>query len=156
MKKITSFIMVIILMIGLVGCTPFRNSSLEKKFSFSGEIENVQVSKGIAIIGGKNEKFNGGQLKITDPNKTDFTKYEMTFYVLNGEERWTILSNKVEHLDDTIELKELEIGEITGQVLNTNMDENQFKENLYFELITTDEKGNTSTYTVPMEVKEEA
>ena len=154
MRKTASLVMALALVLALVGCGNSNSQLPEKKYSFSGENEELQVYQGTAIIGGEEETFNGGKLEIKGEGFSNLTEYTMTFYIPNGEDRHTILSNTVQDTTDVTNLKEEEIGQITGQVLNTDMDESELTDNLYFELITTDESGETKTYTVPMEVKE--
>ncbi len=152
MKKVTSFAIALVLLFALVGCTNSTPSSIERVYSFSGESNEIRVINGVAVIGGEKETFYGGTLELKNDNFKDITGYSIKFYISDGTENWTLLNNVVKDETGTFELKNQETGRITGQVLNTNMDENAFEEHLYFELVTTDENGVTETYTVPMKV----
>lgn len=152
MKKITSFAITLILLLALAGC---RAASAARVYSFSGESDELRVINGVAVIGGENETFYGGELEIKNDSLQNAVAYDMNFYVSDGTEAWTLLSMTYKNeANDALKIENQEIGQITGAVLNENMDESALQNHLYFDLLLTDENGKTQTYTVPMEVTE--
>ena len=154
MKKAISFVIAMGLLLSLVGCGSSETAPSERVYSFSGENNEIRVISGRAVIGGETETFSGGTLEIKTDDFDRVTAYTMSFYISGGDEPQTILSNKVQDTTAPFQLKNQEIGQITGEILNADMDENALKENLSFKLDVTDENGNSETYIIPMEVQE--
>ena len=154
MKRILSVILTLVLLIGLVGCSDTKVEPIERVYSFSGEIEEMRVINGVAIIGSDTETFYGGILELKTETFYGVTKLNTKFYISDGSENWTIINNAVQDETGTFSLKNQELGQITGPILNSNIKLSEFEENLYFKLDITDKNGNIQTYTIPMEVKE--
>ena len=153
MRKLFSFMLTLVLLFGLVGCSDTKAENTERVYSFSGEIEEMRVINGVATIGSDTETFYGGLLELKTETFDSVTKWNAKFYISDEPENWTILNNVIQDETGTFSLKNQELGQITGPILNTNMKLSDFEENLYFKLEITDKNGNLKTYTIPMEVK---
>ena len=154
MKKITGSLIASVLLLALVGCGTSKTPPIGRVYSFSGEGEKIRVLNGVAVVGGESDTFYGGTLELKTDDFKPISGYRLEFYLSDDTENRTILSNAVTDETGTIQLKNQEIGQITGPILNKNVEESRLKEHLYFDLIITDENGDTERYTVPMEVTE--
>lgn len=159
MKKLIAFQIVAVLCFGLfTGCSHNDEDRQEKPtvFSFCGESEQFTIMNGVIVISADEEVFYGGDLKVTnDECFADITSYSVTFYTLkNGEER-TIMSNSVvDQTGSTINVAGV-LGKMSGKdiLIGTKVEKaNELKDNLYFELNTTDLNGNQNTYQVQLTV----
>ena len=154
MKKISSVMLTLVLLLGLTGCGDTKVEPTERVYSLSGEIEELRVINGVAVIGSDTETFYGGMLELKTDDFNSVIKLDMEFYISDSSDNWTILNNVVQDETGTFSLGNQELGKITGSILNTNMELSEFEENLYFRLDITDKNDNVETYTIPMEVKE--
>ena len=139
----------------LAGCNTSSESNEEqslKVYSFSGENEYISVSNGVIILDGKDEICYGGDLKVTSDDFGDITTYSTTIYI-NGSEKETLLSNSVDdQTGGTIDLSG-NIGKIYGDILK-DRDADKLTDNLWFELKTTNLRGEENTYQVQLETTE--
>lgn len=139
----------------LAGCNTSSENNEEqslKVYSFSGENEYISVSNGVIILDGKDEICYGGDLKVTSDDFGDITTYSTTIYI-NGSEKETLLSNSVDdQTGGTIDLSG-NIGKIYGDILK-DRDADKLTDNLWFELKTTNLRGEENTYQVQLETTE--
>ena len=139
----------------LAGCNTSSESNEEqslKVYSFSGENEYISVSNGVIILDGKDEICYGGDLKVTSDDFGDITTYSTTIYI-NGSEKEPLLSNSVDdQTGGTIDLSG-NIGKIYGDILK-DRDADKLTDNLWFELKTTNLRGEENTYQVQLETTE--
>lgn len=157
MKKLSAFILAMIMSFALVGCETFSQSDKEasavKVYSFSGQNEVCSVINGVAVIEPGFETMYGGMFRVDEGAFEDMTSYSMTFYISADGENNPILSHSVRYTTGSFELHHQEIGRITGDVFSDS-EAAALKQNLYFELETTDKDGKTQKHIIPMEVKE--
>ena len=138
----------------LAGCNTSSESNEEqslKVYSFSGENEYISVSNGVIILDGKDEICYGGDLKVMSDDFSDITTYSTTIYI-NGSEKEILLSNGVDdQTGGTIDVSG-NIGKISGDILGDSDD--KLTDNLWFELKTTNLRGEENTYQVQLETTE--
>ncbi len=153
MKKVLSIVLVLSMVLAVAGCGKEDKSLAQRVYSISGECDEFRIINGIAVIGGEKETFYGGNLEIKTDNFKNICDHSFKYFIDNGKDNDTIMHNVV--LDETskYDLKNQETGQISGPVLNSNIDISSFKNNLYFELSITDENGESKTFTVPMTVR---
>ena len=115
----------------LAGCNISSENNEEqslKVYSFSGENEYISVSNSVIILDGKNE-------------------------ICYGSEKEPLLSNSVDdQTGGTIDLSG-NIGKIYGDILK-DRDADKLTDNLWFELKTTNLRGEENTYQVQLETTE--
>ena len=156
MKKImAATLSLLVCAVLLAGCNTSSENNEEqslKVYSFSGENEYISVSNGVIILDGKDEICYGGDLKVTSDDFGDITTYSTTIYI-NGSEKEPLLSNSVDdQTGGTIDLSG-NIGKIYGDILK-DRDADKLTDNLWFELKTTNLRGEENTYQVQLETTE--
>ena len=148
MKKLSALFLSATLLLSLSGCGVEQKPEL-KVYSFSGKNEVCSISDGVAVISEDYETLYGGKLEVSEGDFQDITSYTMTFFV--GEE--PVLSHAAADTTGSFELAEQQIGQITGDVFSKEAEE-KLEQNFFFELKTQNDKGETNTFTIPMEVRE--
>ncbi len=154
MKKVISLVLVLGMVLTLAGCGKKGKALVQKVYSFSGECDEFRIINGIAVIGGEQETFYGGKLELKIDDFKNISGHSFEYYIDNGGENHTIMNNAMINERSTFDLKNQETGQISGTILNFNIDVSTFEHNLYFELSVTDENGENITFTIPMDVKQ--
>ena len=159
MRKIMTAVLAVVLMTAILsGC----NQTAEKKqdssvqvYSISGENEYFSLSNGVIVLNTEEEVLYGGVLEEKDPALSDIKAFSTTFYVMEGEEKHTLLSNSV--VDQTGGA--IGVSGVTGKISGANIlhgaEAKDWMNHLYFELKTTDLSGQENVFTlqlVPIEV----
>lgn len=163
MKKLIAVLIVTVLCFSLfTGCSYNDEDSQENPtvFSFCGESEQFAIVNGVIVISADEEIFYGGDLKVTDDEYfSDITSYSVKFYTMtNGETRTIMHNSVVDQTGSTINLAG-DLGKMSGEdiIIGSKVEKtNELKDNLYFELNTTDLNGNQNTYQVQLTVTEVA
>ena len=120
-------------------------------YSFSGENEQFKISNGVVVLTSTKEILYGGNLKINQEKFTDITAYSMEFYLLSDGKKEILLSNAAtDKTGSTIDIYG-EIGKISRDVIS-NITADHLENNLYFELKTTNSKGEKNKYQLKMDV----
>lgn len=150
-KVLIVFTLIFVVM--LVGCSKGENKV--EVYSFSGNNDHIQITNGVIVLSEDETVFNGGNLELLKSGYSSITSCSMTFYVMSGSEKITVLSNSIEDLTgENIECLD-SLGKISGNdVLTTiaNEDESHWKNNLYFELTARDSDGNEFAENVQLTV----
>lgn len=127
-------------------------------YSFSGANEYFSLTNGVVVLGAEEEVFSGGDLNISDEEALgDIASYSATFYTLIDGEKHIIMSNSV--VDQTggkISLSG-DLGKMSGGdfiIRNKVEDPSDWKNNLYFELVTTGLDNKENTYQLQLSVTE--
>ena len=149
MKRLVKFVAVLGLLLAMVGCYKNEEPKASRVYSFLGESEELRLTNGIIVIGEK-DAFYGGILETKGDGFDSIKKYIAQFYIEGNDE--TILNNAVIDETGSFELKNQEIGQISGEIFN-DAKENSLENGLYFELTITDDSNSTRSYTLPMEIK---
>lgn len=156
MKKLAIFVLTLTLVLALVGCGKTEPEYL-RVYSFNGENEQFTVSNGVIVLDDSEEIFSGGDLKAIDDFFADVAFCSVTFYIQQDDERKIILSNSVVDMTGGSVDFTGDLGQISGDgVLVGNKIENitYLENNLYFELITTDNAGTENTYQIKLSLTE--
>lgn len=159
MKRLIAFLLAMTLCV-LTGCSLNEDDKSDEAtvYSFYGNHELFTIMNGIIVISADEEIFYGGDLKVTDDECfSDIASYSVTFYTLkNGEER-TIMSNSVvDQTGSSINISG-DLGKMSGEdiIIRSKVENaNELKNNLYFELNTTDLSGEQNTYQVQLTITE--
>lgn len=157
MKKISAIISVL-----LCGCILFSGCRFpieeEPKeapavYSFSGENEQFSISNGVIVLDFSKEILYGGEFKEKQETFSDIVAYTMTFYIMSGEGKDILLSNRFEDQTGGMVNISGEIGKISGDAF-IKTDAEELQNNLYFELETTNLDGKENTYQLLLNVTE--
>lgn len=152
--KIWIFIAVFLMIVS--GCGKEEAKPL-KVYSFSGENDQIAVSNGVIILSDTEEIFSGGQLKTTGAEFVDITFYFTKFYIISGIEKETIFSVGFEdQTGNAVQVSE-ELGKISGEGAFSRIkldDAGNWKNNLYFELVTRNKEGKERVYQLQMHLSE--
>ena len=161
MKKVLVLLFATILCLGMfVGC--FQNDENETKefavYSFCGENEQFTITNGVIVIDADEEIFYGGDLEVINQECfSDISSYSVTFYTMTNEEKRTIMSNSVvDQTGSSINVSG-DLGRMSGEdiIIGSKVEEaDDIKNNLYFELNTTDLYGEQNTYQLQLAVTE--
>ena len=153
MKKILYVTLILVMVLAIAGCGNAKSETAQQVYSFWGENEEIRIMNGVAVIGGEQETFYGGILEVKGDLFREITGYSMRYSISDGTESWTILNNVVaDETGTTFALQNQETGQITGQLLNSNMEESALCDGLSFELTVVDQDGVPQTFTLPLEV----
>lgn len=157
MKKLIACVLALVYILSLSACDSAKQEQVVV-FSFCGENELFAISNGVIVLGNTEEVFHGGDLEII---RTDLfagiTSYSTTFYTITNGEQSVILSNSVIDTVSSSTNINNDLGRISGdKVLTGRRVENteDLKNNLWFELNTTDVNGKTSTYQLQLKLTE--
>ncbi len=143
MKKLIALVLMLICMLGLVGCSNHQEEVVT--LSFRGEHEYFAISNGSIILNDSEEVFEGGNLEIVKPNLfVDVGSFSTAFYTVRNEEKHIILSNSV--IDQTG--SEVNISGDLGKIAGSDIIGREIEsiDNLWFELKTTDLNGKENVY----------
>ena len=159
MRKIMTAVLAVVLLTAILsGC----NQTAEKKqdssvqvYSISGENEYFSLSNGVIVLNTEEEVLYGGVLEEKDPALSDIKDFTTTFYVMDGEARHELLTVSV--VDQTGGSAHVagDTGKISGANILHGAEAQDWMNNLYFELKTTDMSGLEIVFTlqlVPVEV----
>lgn len=159
MRKTMTVVLAVLLMTAILsGCNQKSGEQQESPlqvYSFSGENEYFSLSNGVIVLNTEEEVFYGGVLEEKNYALSGIKSFSMTFYVTEGEEKHTLLSNSV--IDQTG--GSVHVSGDTGKISGTNIlhgaDAQDWMNHLYFELKTTGLSGQDNVFTlqlVPIEV----
>ena len=148
MKKWIVSILTIVFMLTLVGC---NNAKQEKTYSFYGTHEYFSISNGKIVLNDTEEFFEGGNLEIAQPDKfSNIVGFALNFYTIKNGEKHFIRSTSI--LDQTgngaVNIS-CNLGRTSGENINDiigNISIDELKQNLWFELKTTDINGKENSY----------
>ena len=152
MKKVKEFLLAIMVVLAFAGCSKTEEST-GKVYSFHGENEVCSVENGVIVVSPASNVFYGGDLEGSEAEFADITAYSTTFYVFaNGEKRTLLQMESVDQTGGSLSINQ-QIGQITGGSYG-DVKEEDLKNNLYFELETTSQNGETQNYQIKMDVVE--
>lgn len=157
MRKKILFILAFVCVFTLTSCS---NTKEEQVFtySFHGENEYFAISNGSIVLSESEEVFDGGNINIIKTELFDgVAAYSATFYTLRNGEQRTLMSNSVvDHTGGSIHIEE-DLGRISGDgfIIGSkaeNIDE--LRDNLWFELKTTDLNSAENVYQIQLTLSE--
>ena len=139
----------------LAGCNDTEQITT---YTLRGEHDYFAISNGSITLSDAEEVFDGGDLQITQSGVfEEVASYSTTFYMIADGERRIILSNSVvDQTGGTISI-EGDLGKGTGDgfIIGNKVEKiDDLKENLWFELKTTDLNGNEEVYQVQLTLTE--
>lgn len=157
MKKILALTLMASLV--LTGCKQNESKQHLIVFSFHGSNEQLTITNGIIVFHGENSIFSGGDLSVNEDFPTDITSCSLRYYFTSNNKDQTILSNSIiNHKNSSISIEGY-LGKISGEdtfLDNTNIEESitNLKNNLCFELLTTNSNGTENVYHINMTLSE--
>ena len=151
--QIATLCLCVVLM--LAGCNDTEQITT---YTFRGEHDYFAISDGSITLSDAEEVFDGGDLQITQSGVfEEVASYSTTFYMIADGERRIILSNSVvDQPGETISIEgDLGKGAGDGFIIGNKVEKiDNLKENLWFELKTTDLNGNEEAYQVQLTLTE--
>lgn len=109
---------------------------------------------GVIVLSSAEEIFYGGDLKANQEKFNDITEYSMTFYIMSSNKKESLISNSVVDMTGgTIHISG-DIGKRSGAGTMIKELTDELKNNLYFELETTDLDGERSNFQLQLSVVE--
>lgn len=151
MKKWTAFVLALVCVLGLVGCS--NNQKEVVTLSFGGEHEYFVISNGSIVLNDTEEVFEGGDLETVQSELfADVVSFSTTFYTMRNEEKHIILSNSViDQTGGTVNING-SLGKATGtEIIGREVED---IDNLWFELETTDLNGKENVYQIQLTLTE--
>ena len=148
MKKLIALFLALVCVLALAGCQE-RVSTC----SFRGEHEYFTISNGSITLEDKEIVFDGGNIEITQSGFFDeVASYTTTFYMLTNGEQKIILSNSEINQTGEATTIDSDLGSISGEGILGNEVKNVdgLKDNLWFELKTTDLNGTENVYQIQL------
>lgn len=134
----------------LAGCGPKLEEEPLAVYTFSGKNEICSISNGVIVLTSEQEIFYGG---VLDGEVPKVVAYTMTFYIRSGSDDIVLLSNSVtDTTGGTIDIAG-EMGKVSGDILK-KAETDDLRNNLYFELTTTNLDGEETTYQLQLSVTE--
>lgn len=157
MKKIVAFIFIAIL--SLTGCGKMEPAEPLMVYSFHGENEQLKVTNGVIVLSDGNDVFYGGDLEVSEDFPSNIISFSTTFYVASENKDQILLSNSVVDRTGSCIQVDGDLGKIAGEggswgtvVNGAQIDD--LKNNLFFELTTTDINGEENVYRLQMLLSE--
>lgn len=159
MKKIIALTLALLCAFMLVGCGAEKGSDKIAVYSFSGENDVLSVTNGTVVLDGEEETFSGGHLTVLQEELfSDIVSYDADFYIIkDGDDKRAVLSSSV--LDMTggsVRFNGDDLGKISGETIITNykmIAEEDWQNNLFFELTVKDSEGGEKVYEIQMNVE---
>ena len=155
MRKLTAFLCILLSVLMLAGCNDTEQITT---YTLRGEHDYFAISNGSITLSDAEEVFDGGDLQITQSGVfEEVASYSTTFYMIADGERRIILSNSVvDQTGGTISIEgDLGKGAGDGFIIGNKVEKiDDLKENLWFELKTTDLNGNEEAYQVQLTLTE--
>lgn len=154
MKKLIVLILSLTLVSALVGCSNTKQAEVET-YSINGAHDYFTISNGSLVFSDTEELFDGGDLKIIQSDVfNEVISYSTTFYSLINGEREPILSNSLSfnNISETVNI-EGDLGKISSKdgIINNNIESiDELKDNLWFELKTTDLNNKENVYQIQL------
>ena len=150
MKKLIALVLALACVLALAGCQEQVSTC-----SFRGEHEYFAISNGSITLEDKETVFDGGSIEITQSGFFDeIASYTTTFYMLTNGEQKVILSNTEINQTGSATTIDSDLGSISGEgVLGNEVKSvDDLKDNLWFELKTTDLNGTENIYQIQLVV----
>ena len=149
MNRILASVMALVCALSLSACGS-NNQEQTATYRFHGENEFFAISNGSIALSDSKEVFDGGNLHITQAGIFDqVTSYSATFYTKKDGVQRTLMSNSVvDQTGSTIHV-EGDLGTMSGDgfIIGGKVASiDELKENLWFELKTTDLHGKETAY----------
>lgn len=152
MKKLIALLLALVCVFALASCsnTPDEPVTL----SIKGEHEYFAITNGSIVLSDTEEVFDGGDLQITQSGVFEaVASYSTTFYTLTDGEQRIILSNSViDQTGGTVNV-DGDLGKVSGKgiIIGSKVKSiEEWKENLWFELKTTDLNGKETVYKIQL------
>ena len=153
MKKLIAMLLILISVLVMVGCDNVKQKETIM-YSFRGEHDYFAISNGSIVLNDVNEIFDGGDLQITQSDVlNEIASYSTTFYTIIDGERRTILSNSVIDQTGSAINVEGDLGKSSGKgvIIGSKVENiDELKDNLWFELETTDLHGKENVYQIQL------
>ena len=152
MKKLIALVLALACVLALAGCQEQVSTC-----SFRGEHEYFAISNGSITLEDKEAVFDGGSIEITQSGFFDeVASYTTTFYMLTNGEQKVILSNTEINQTGEATTIDSDLGSISGEGIlgNEVKSVDDLKENLWFELKTTDLNGAENVYQIQLVLTE--
>ena len=157
-KAFALFILAVMCLTLLAGCTAKTEKQDPAVYSFSGANYFFSVTDGVIVLNGEEETFSGGNLTVQQEDLfSDVVSYDADFYIIkDGEKRTVLSSSVVDMTGGSVRLNGDSLGKISGETIITNykmIDEEDWQNNLFFELTVTDKNGEETVYELQMDVE---
>ena len=152
MKKLMVLVLTLVGVLSLVGCQEQVST-----YSFWGGHEYFAISNVSINLSDKEDVFDGGNIEITQPGFFDeVASYTTTFYMLTNGEQKIILSNSEINQTGEATTIDSDLGSISGEgILGNEVNRvDDLKDNLWFELKTTDLNGTENVYQIQLTIVE--
>ena len=152
MKKLIAMLLILVCVLTMVGCNNTKQT--ETTYTFRGEHDYFEISNGTIVLSDTDELFDGGDLHITQSDVlNNIVSYSTTFYTIIDGERRTILSNSVIDQTGSAVNVEGDLGKSSGEgvIIGSKVENiDELKDNLWFELETTDLYGKENVYQIQL------
>jgi len=153
MKKMIAMILILVCTLVMVGCNNTKQTETTT-YTFRGEHDYFAISNGTIVLSDIDELFDGGDLHITQSDVlNDIVSYSTTFYTIIDGEKTTILSNSVIDQTGGVISVEGDLGKSSGEgsIIGRKVENiDELKDNLWFELETTDLDGKENVYQIQL------
>jgi len=152
MKRFIALFLALVCVCALVSCSNTPDEPVT--VSFNGEHEYFAVLNGSIVLNDTEEVFDGGDLEITQSGVFEaVASYSTTFYTFVEGKQRVIMSNSV--IDQTGGSVNVEgdLGKASGKgiVIGSKVNKiEDLRENLWFELKTTDLNGAETVYKIQL------
>ena len=153
MKKLISLLLAVLSFLLLAACNNMEQEQVST-YSFRGVHDYFTISNGSIVLSGIEEVFDGGDLEVTQSGVfEEAASYTTTFYTLTNGEHRTILSNSaIDQTGGAIRV-EGDLGKAYGKglMIGSKVESiDELRENLWFELKTTDLNGKENVYQIQL------
>lgn len=127
-------------------------------FSFCGESEQLKISNGVIVLRDAEDVFEGGDLAFKQTESFEnIVSHTTSFYVMKNGEKQTILHGGTLDMEGSSLAMGDDLGKICGEgvVIGNNVENiDELKDNLWFELKTTDQYGEEKVYQIQLKLTE--
>ena len=157
MKKKISFILVLMCSFVLAGCNHAKQEQVST-YSFYGTHDYFTISNGSITLGTTEEVFDGGDFKVTQSGMFEevVSCFTIFYTFTNGERNDIFVHQAIDKTGGMLDLNG-DLGTMSGTdcvIGHMVKSIEELKDNLWFELKTTDFNGEETVYQVQLTVTE--
>lgn len=163
----------IFIMLSLVGCSTVegiakvevqseeqhevKNEEQIVVYSFTGENEVLSLYNGVIVLSPTQQILYGGELQSNQEDLSNLLNYSMEFFILSDEGKEVLLTSEATDMTEgngmSIENNKT-LPSLIGENIFTTNNQNNIKNNFYFELTVTKTNGDKQSYQIKLDATE--
>lgn len=134
-----------------------KNEEQTTVYSFKGENEGLSLYNGVIVLSPIQQTLYGGKLQNNQEDLSDILNYSVEFFILSDEGKEVLLTSGATDMTEgngmSIENNKT-LPSLIGENIFTTNNQNNIKNNFYFELTVTKTNGDKQSYQIKLDATE--